>query len=373
MLQYINGDQHEVHGRLSLAGVRGARTRARFELRRAVRAAGFAGRERAEAGRDLPDRRARAAAPASGLSNTRALPRSYCCSCCSCKATRRRCCAKRWPASAAVRAAILRRERRAGEPPSELWDALAEGVPRRQHPRGVRRRRARDAAGCWVAEEMPAAGSLLMLVVSPAIVGTILVAPRHGRAEGALAARHRGAAPRRSRSRSPSPTPAPTPTSSRPSCAANGDRYLLRGQKIFISGVEDADAVLVVARLRGDDGELGGSVAVHRRRRRAGLHARAHPDGRQGRRRQWTLFFDDVELEEERLIGGENGGLGVVFDGLNPERIMGASICQRGRAPGARQGAAYAREREVWGGRSARTRASRTRWRRRRSSSSWRG
>jgi alkylation response protein AidB-like acyl-CoA dehydrogenase len=40
--------------------------------------------------------------------------------------------------------------------------------------------------------------------------------------------------------------------------------------------------------------------------------------------KQWTLFFDDVELEEERLIGGEGGGLGPVFDGLNPERIMGA-------------------------------------------------
>jgi alkylation response protein AidB-like acyl-CoA dehydrogenase len=68
--------------------------------------------------------------------------------------------------------------------------------------------------------------------------------------------------------------------------------------------------------------------------------------------KQWTLFFDDVELEEERLIGGEGGGLGPVFDGLNPERIMGASI-----ACGA--------------GRSERTRGSRIRSPRRRSSSSW--
>jgi alkylation response protein AidB-like acyl-CoA dehydrogenase len=65
--------------------------------------------------------------------------------------------------------------------------------------------------------------------------------------------------------------------------------------------------------------------------------------------KQWTLFFDDVELEEERLIGGEGGGLGPVFDGLNPERIMGASIaCGAGRrALG--KAAAYANERVVWG------------------------
>ena len=64
---------------------------------------------------------------------------------------------------------------------------------------------------------------------------------------------------------------------------------------------------------------------------------------------QWQLFFEDVEVEEDRLIGGENGGLGAVFDGLNPERIMGATIaCGAGRFALAK-GADYARERNVWG------------------------
>ena len=86
--------------------------------------------------------------------------------------------------------------------------------------------------------------------------------------------------------------------------------------------------------------------------------------------KQWTLFFDDVELEDERLIGGEGGGLGPVFDGLNPERIMGAAIaCGAGRRA-LTKAAAYANERAVWGRRSARTRESRTRSRRPRSSSS---
>ena len=46
--------------------------------------------------------------------------------------------------------------------------------------------------------------------------------------------------------------------------------------------------------------------------------------------KQWQLFFDDVEVEADRLIGGETAGLKAVFDGLNPERIMGAAVCNGG-------------------------------------------
>jgi hypothetical protein len=60
------------------------------------------------------------------------------------------------------------------------------------------------------------------------------------------------------------------------------------------------------------------------------------------------LFFDDVEVAPDRLIGGETAGLKAAFDGLNPERIMGAaSSCGAGRR-GLEMGAAYARERVVW-------------------------
>ena len=65
--------------------------------------------------------------------------------------------------------------------------------------------------------------------------------------------------------------------------------------------------------------------------------------------KQWTLFFDDVEIEEDRLIGGENGGLGPVFDGLNPERIMGAAVAGGAGLLALEKASAYANEREVWG------------------------
>jgi alkylation response protein AidB-like acyl-CoA dehydrogenase len=56
-----------------------------------------------------------------------------------------------------------------------------------------------------------------------------------------------------------------------------------------------------------------------------------------------------VEVEEERLIGGENGGLGPVFDGLNPERIMGATIANGIGRHALAKASAYANERAVWG------------------------
>ena len=106
----------------------------------------------------------------------------------------------------------------ADEPPTELWDALAEkgylgvNLPERYGGGGLGMH-----ALQMVGEEISAAGcSLLLIVVSPAIVGSILT--RHGTEaqREQLAARDRRRARRRSRSRSPSPTPAPTRTTSRP-------------------------------------------------------------------------------------------------------------------------------------------------------------
>ena len=124
---------------------------------------------------------------------------------------------------------------------------------------------------------------------------------------------------------------------------------MLRGQKTYISGVEHADAVLVVARSRMPDGSLGLPSLAIVDVDTPGFTRDQIPMPYLGPDKQWTLFFDDVELEDERLIGGEGGGLGPVFDGLNPERIMGAAIaCGAGRrALG--KAAAYANERAVWG------------------------
>ena len=63
---------------------------------------------------------------------------------------------------------------------------------------------------------------------------------------------------------------------------------------------------------------------------------------------QWTLFFDDVEVDESRLVGGDTGGLGALFDGLNPERIMGAAGGVGGARVALDKAVAYAQTRKVW-------------------------
>ena len=149
---------------------------------------------------------------------------------------------------------------------------------------------------------------------------------------------------------------------------------MLNGQKTYISGVEHADAVLVVARSRLPDGSLGLPSLAIVDVDAPGFTRDEIPMPYIGPDKQWTLFFDDVELEEERLIGGEGGGLGPVFDGLNPERIMGAAIGCGSRPARAGEGRPPTRTSARSGARrSAPTRASRTRWPRPRSSSSWPG
>ena len=244
----------------------------------------------------------------------------------------------------------MRRKHDAGEPPSELWDALASrgylgvNVPAEYDGGGLGM-----AALSWVGEEISAAGcGLLLIVVSPAIVGSILT--RHGTAaQKERWLRGIGSGGTKVAFAITEADAGSNSHNLATSLRRERDRYLLRGQKTFISGVEDADAVLVVARTRLADGQLGLPSLAIVDVDAPGFTRQEIPMAVRGADKQWTLFFDDVELEEERLIGGENGGLGVVFDGLNPERIMGASICTGVARLALERGASYAREREVWG------------------------
>jgi alkylation response protein AidB-like acyl-CoA dehydrogenase len=238
----------------------------------------------------------------------------------------------------------------AGEPPTELWDELA-----RHGYMGVNIPAQYGGGGLGmvelsaIAEEIAAAGcSLLLIVVSPAIVGTILA--KHGTEEQ----KQRwltgiGAGTTKIAFAITEPDAGTNSHNLSTALSRRNGGYRLNGQKVFISGVEDADAILVIARMRDEQGELGlPPVLVIVDTDSAGLERQQIPMAVRGADRQWSLFFDDVAIEPQRLIGGEQGGLGVVFDGLNPERIMGAAIsCGVGRLA-LKQAAAYARDRTVW-------------------------
>lgn len=127
------------------------------------------------------------------------------------------------------------------------------------------------------------------------------------------------------------------------------DGWILRGTKTYISGVEDADHIVVVARTaRRDDGRGLLSLFVVD----PGIEGftRTHiPTAVECPEQQWTLSFDNVRLGPDRLLGKENEGLRAVFDGLNPERLMGATQAIGLARYALDKAVTYVNERNVWG------------------------
>ena len=130
----------------------------------------------------------------------------------------------------------------------------------------------------------------------------------------------------------------------------DGDSWVLRGTKYYISGVNEADALVVVARTGTDPATGKGLMSLFLvPTDSAGLVATELPVSASLPEQQYTLFFDDVRLDAGQLIGAENEGFRQVFHGLNPERITGAAICVGVGRRALAVAADYARNRAVWG------------------------
>jgi alkylation response protein AidB-like acyl-CoA dehydrogenase len=128
----------------------------------------------------------------------------------------------------------------------------------------------------------------------------------------------------------------------------DGDHYVLRGQKYYISGVDEADAILVVART-GTDAAGGAALSLFVVDAAApGLTAQPLPVSVVLPERQFTLFFDGVRVPADRLIGVEGEGFRQVFHGLNPERVTGAALCVGIGRYALAKAARYATERVIW-------------------------
>jgi hypothetical protein len=201
-----------------------------------------------------------------------------------------------------------------------------------------------------VGEEMAASGNgSLMLVVSCAIAGTVL--DLHGtHAQKQRWLRPIAAGTHRMAFAITEPDAGTNSHNLRTEIRRDpdSDGYVLRGQKTFISGVEDANGVLVVARFRGEDGELGKPTLCIVDVSAPGLTRDHIRMPYMGPDLQWTLYFDDVHLPTENLLGNEGAGLSVVFDGLNPERIAVAALCNGYARRALEKATAYAQERVVW-------------------------
>jgi alkylation response protein AidB-like acyl-CoA dehydrogenase len=128
-----------------------------------------------------------------------------------------------------------------------------------------------------------------------------------------------------------------------------GAGYLLNGQKYYISGVDEAEAILVVARTGTDEqtGKAARSLFIVDTDA-PGLVAKPIPVAVALPERQFTLFFDDVQVDADRLVGVEGEGFRQIFRGLNPERVTGAALCVGIGRYALDKATRYANDRVVW-------------------------
>jgi alkylation response protein AidB-like acyl-CoA dehydrogenase len=128
-----------------------------------------------------------------------------------------------------------------------------------------------------------------------------------------------------------------------------GEHYAISGQKVFITGMESAQWVMVVARTSVDERSGRGRLSVFMvKTDTPGLSwtpirtVMNQPD------KSHQVFFDNVEVPAANMIGPEGKGLMVAFTGLNTERILTSSICTGIGHYALRKAVSYANERRVW-------------------------
>ncbi|HEX2821684.1 MAG TPA: acyl-CoA dehydrogenase family protein, partial [Streptosporangiaceae bacterium] len=129
--------------------------------------------------------------------------------------------------------------------------------------------------------------------------------------------------------------------------AADGEDWVLTGTKYYISGVDEAEALLVVARTGQDErgAQLSEFIVPSDA---AGLDARLLPVDLLLPERQFTLHFDGVRVGPGALVGQAGEGFKQVFYGLNPERITGAALGVGIARHALTAAARYAGDRKVW-------------------------
>ena len=127
-----------------------------------------------------------------------------------------------------------------------------------------------------------------------------------------------------------------------------GEEWVISGEKYYISGVDDAEALLLVART-GRDPKGNAQLSLFIVPTDApGLQKIPLPVDVLLPEKQFTLRFDDVRLPASALVGDENQGFRQVFHGLNPERITGAALCVGIARYALGRATRYANDREVW-------------------------
>ncbi|HZZ47228.1 MAG TPA: acyl-CoA dehydrogenase family protein [Pseudonocardia sp.] len=238
---------------------------------------------------------------------------------------------------------------KAGEKTTELWNEASEAgflgvaVPEEYGGGG-----AGMVELAIVTEEIAAAGCpLLLIVVSPAIAASVIATSGTGEQRDRWLP---GIADGSVKFSFAITEPDAGSNSHNITTSARRDPdggWRLSGHKYYISGVDESNATLVVARMEDSKGTLRPAMFVVPNDS-PGMTYQPIEMAFVAAERQFTVFFDDVHLPDEALIGGEEAGLAALFAGLNPERITVAAQSNGLGRYALAKGAAYARDRKVW-------------------------
>ena len=132
-----------------------------------------------------------------------------------------------------------------------------------------------------------------------------------------------------------------------------GDRYVINGQKVWISRVQHSDLMILLARTT-PLGEVkkkseGMSIFVVDLREAIGKGLEVKPIANMVNHETNELFFENLEIPAENLIGQEGQGFKYILDGLNAERTLIAAECIGDGYWFIDRVTKYARERVVFG------------------------
>jgi len=148
------------------------------------------------------------------------------------------------------------------------------------------------------------------------------------------------------------PTTGTDTTALKTTARRDGDRYIVNGQKVWISRVQQSDLMLLLARTRSVEERLSKTDGLScfivdlRGAEMRGLTIR--PIDAMINHHSCELFFDDFEVPAENLLGPEHGGFRVILDSMNAERILIAAECVGDARYFIDKAVAYAKDRVVF-------------------------
>lgn len=120
-------------------------------------------------------------------------------------------------------------------------------------------------------------------------------------------------------------------TSLKTSAVKKGNKYVINGQKVWISRVQHSDLMLLLARTTPLDQvkkkTQGLSTFIVDLNHAVKNGLTVNPIDSMINHHSCELFFDNLEIPEENLLGEENNGFRIILDSMNAERILIAAEC----------------------------------------------